>query len=384
MTHAQPVGGSADGLLWRCLACSYGKNFAGRQQCYKCDAEKQGLRSASPQPRRSRAKSEASAGSVGDALRGSQQRGHSNFQSALQKEVARISGGNRAPARMPPADADVSMEEEDEASADRLREQLVKLDGVISKLESIDHDSVVKILEERRAERADIRERLQALKPLAAQIRRATDARDKALKQHAALTLELADFKQLVMAKECLAADAGRDAEASQSHIDELVERQGQEHAKSLTARPVSPPRAESTEAAARAKERSLVQWMAGLALQSTPEVAASFQQWLGPVRTEPVQLGVVMEEPDPRTPATRPATAAEEEEEEEATALQGGRSRSPKSRSQMDAAPAAAGTPTAFAPFRQQRPKDRTLADPYMSAEDGPSGAATPKAGDR
>ena len=128
------------------------------------------------------------------------------------------------------------------------------------------------------------------------------------------------------------------------------------------------------------------MQWMAGLAaaLQSTPEVAASFQQWLGTVRAEPVQLGVVMEEPGPRTPATRPATAAEEEEEEEATALQGGCSRSPKSRGQMDAAPAAADTPTAFAPFRQQRPKDRTLADPYMSAEDGPSGAATPKAGDR
>mmetsp|Transcript_22786 Transcript_22786/g.58122 ORF Transcript_22786/g.58122 Transcript_22786/m.58122 type:complete len:241 (+) Transcript_22786:520-1242(+) len=226
----------------------------------------------------------------------------SSFQSALQQEVARLVGSGKAqvPDPRPAGNAEASMSEvvEEGTDADQLRKQRTKLDAIVGKLESVDHDSVKQILEERRAERTSIREKLRALKPLPVQIRQATEARGMALKHHVALTMELVDLKQLVLAKERLAAESVREADANQIQVDELVERHMQEHAMCLTAHAAASIQCGDTAAPTAAvmpTAKSPVQWMAGLAsaLQDAPEVAASFQQWLGSVQAERDKLGV-------------------------------------------------------------------------------------------
>ena len=326
---------------------------------------------------------------------GSQQRGtQSSFQSALQKEVARLT----AQAGDGEATEQADTEEEDAA---KTRVQIAKLDTVIAKLKplaELEDEGAVALLAKRTEERADLRDKLRAMKPLTVQIRQATEARDKALKQHMALAVEVTDLRKLLATKEGLITKAVRTTEACQTHLDELTQKQRQEHARSLSVpqswdstkltQETGSTSSQSTEAST---QKSPVQCMALLAasLKDTPDIANSFQQWLGTVEPQQAgELGVIKE------------TRSEEEDLEdmeldaEAEELLSGtlerqevapRTSVPQStRGQQGAVTVSdwygvpvPQPPEAFKAFRAQR---KPRADPYQSADEGPTpGATTP-----
>ena len=368
-------------LQWRCSSCTYPSNFAGRTCCHKCNKDRWARQGSQSSGSRQVA---SSLPLTGAQHGGSQQKGgQSNSQSALQKEVARLSAQT--------GNADIAMQaDKEEGSAERTRVQIAKLDAIIKKLESMaemEDEGATALLAKRKKERADLRDKLRATKPLTAQIRQATEPRDKALKQHMTLTMEITDLRELLATKEKLVTEAVATAEACQVRLDELTEKQRHEHARFLNM-----PHAEGSEKLAKeassqgreaATPRSPMQCMAWLAasLKGAPGVASSFQQWMG--TTEQQRAGELE--------AIKQAHLEEEElgdmelDAEETVELVPGTPEVQEVASQTPVPQSARGpqtsvsqSPEAFKAFRAQR---KVRADPYQSAEEGATpGSTTPK----
>jgi len=377
-------GAEASQLLWQCSSCAYAKNFAGRTRCRSCNKDRetrQGSQSSGPRfPASNLPSTRAQRG-------GSQQRGGQNsFQSALQKEVARLTAQAGSEDIAEQADA----EEED---ASRAKVQIAKLDTIITKLKplaELEDEGAMALLAKRMKERTDLRDKLRAMKPLTAQIRNATEARDKALKQHMALTVEVADLRKLLATKGGLVTEAVRTTEACQVHLDELTEKQRQEHARSLSVPQswdkVKLPLEATPQGAEAATPRSPVQCMAWLAasLKGTPDVANSFQQWLGTVEQQQAgDLGVIKEARSEEEELEDMELDADEELVLGTPEAQEAASQTPVPQSPRGRQTAVQQSPEAFKAFRAQR---KVRADPYQSADEGhtpgattPSGTATP-----
>jgi len=139
-------------------------------------------------------------------------------------------------------------------------------------------------------------------------------------------------------------------------------------------------------QGAEAATPRSPVQCMAWLAasLKGTPDVANSFQQWLGTVEQQQAgDLGVIKEARSEEEELEDMELDADEELVLGTPEAQEAASQTPVPQSPRGRQTAVQQSPEAFKAFRAQR---KVRADPYQSADEGhtpgattPSGTATP-----
>lgn len=205
-------GGGPSLLHWVCASCSY-SNLATRRTCRKCEAlpgqAASSTRTASVG--RSNGRSYAAVAAQhqpehkGKGARkrdgngqGKSCKGHGksaakgSFYQAVVAEAAKY-----APEMENGMDTT-----DDETDRERLQAELKKVEAAVQTLEAMPPDEdIAPILASRRAKRDDIRARLHAARPVRSQLRAAEEARDRACRQHSALSEAVHSLKLILQAK---------------------------------------------------------------------------------------------------------------------------------------------------------------------------------------
>ena len=191
----------------------------------------------------------------------------------------RLSGRSRTAWPVLSSDASQDCEAMSDASPDaeaphkrphRLGNQIPKLEALVE----ADGDTDLKdCLETKREERDLLRARIRSLKPLRTQLRAAAEARDKAVKKHADLSMEVNNIQLLLGAKKAALAEAAKDVERRAGDFERVAELQKLENLATVsTAAPSQPQAGVPTDPAG---------WAAAFASSMPLGMAAAFQEWI-------------------------------------------------------------------------------------------------------